>query len=225
MVEGHCRVIPVIRGDVEPPSEIAGLIFADFRKSFSAGWASTLAAIRREADLAVKGSWAELESMVEEVFDGSGSVSEVGSYGSRDWNLVLISAAADPVHGAPGEPADVAYDVVHDHLSRREPLDDGWLATTFERFTGVSLGYTTNDQLAVLQITVSPKNEAAALELKANAFDSITSSPSAPETAAELYWLGQVRLDERSRLKVMLRESTMPSGAYVFSVTYARSYD
>src|SRR5262245_5854907 len=37
MVKGDCRVIPVVIGDVEPPPEVAGLLYADFRTSFSLG--------------------------------------------------------------------------------------------------------------------------------------------------------------------------------------------
>lgn len=197
--------IVVIGGRVQPKNHfILLLLTVTLTASFAGCGRNDTRELPKQAEDSLRGHYFLGEAV--SLFRDHSSREAVAAYfrKSKDWTLSMERKS--PVEGL-------------------APLDDGWLATSFDRFTGVSLGYTTNDQLAVLQITVSPKNEAAALKLKANAFDSITASPSAPETAAELYWLGQVRLDEQSRLKVMLRESTMPSGAHVFSVTYARSYD
>lgn len=48
MVKGECRLIPVVIGDVEPPPEVAGLLYADFRSKFSLGWRGMVTALQYE---------------------------------------------------------------------------------------------------------------------------------------------------------------------------------
>jgi len=45
MVHGYCRLIPVLRGKVEVPQQLKGLIYADFRKSFARGFDAVAAAL------------------------------------------------------------------------------------------------------------------------------------------------------------------------------------
>ena len=85
MVQGNCRIIPALKGKVEPPSELKGLVYADFRRSFKKGLEAVLAALSKEADAVVIGSWRELECFVEETFDNHGfaSVSVVSVFCMR----------------------------------------------------------------------------------------------------------------------------------------------
>ena len=78
MIKGECRLIPVLRGEVVPPSALKGLIYADFRKSFSRGFDAVIAALQREGDNLVLSEWQKLNELIKEVFDGSGSSSAVG---------------------------------------------------------------------------------------------------------------------------------------------------
>jgi hypothetical protein len=107
-----------------------------FRVSFARGWAGIESSLREEVNKALKEGWAELRSIVEDVFDGSGSASEVGGYASRDWDLVQIAGLEDPFKGTSGEPAEVVYDIVHDYLGHREPLGDDWWVECLEHHRG-----------------------------------------------------------------------------------------
>jgi hypothetical protein len=126
MVKGECRLIPLLRGDVEPPNELKSLIYADFRKSFSTGMKAVLAALNAEASHALRGSWAELRVLLGEVFDHEGNASKVGGYDSLDWDYVQIEGVFDRAQGDPFDDADIIYDIVHDYLGKREPLDGHW---------------------------------------------------------------------------------------------------
>ena len=53
MVQGNCRIIPALKGIVEPPSELKGVVYADFRRSFKKGLEAVLAALSKEADAVV----------------------------------------------------------------------------------------------------------------------------------------------------------------------------
>jgi hypothetical protein len=123
MVKGDCRIIPALKGDIKPPPELEGMIFADFRRSFKKGIASVLKALNREADNAVVGSWAELDSLIEEVFDHSGFASMLADYKSEDYRYVLIEGLRTFDRG---DDADIVYETVHDYLGKAEPLTERW---------------------------------------------------------------------------------------------------
>jgi hypothetical protein len=55
MVRGECRVIPVLIEDVEIPSELRGLVYADIRSNYSDGLGRIVNAIRQEME-----QWAPL---------------------------------------------------------------------------------------------------------------------------------------------------------------------
>ena len=122
MVKGDCRVIPVLKGDLEPPPELEGMIYADFRQSFGKGFASVLAALNAEAEKAVRGSWAELDVLIEDVFDSRGLAGSVGEYGSDDYRFVCVNGLK-----AFGETRDagIIYETVIDYGEER-PLSDQW---------------------------------------------------------------------------------------------------
>jgi hypothetical protein len=64
MIKGECRLIPVLRGKVVPPPALKGLIYADFRRSFSRGFDAVIAALQREGDDLVLSGWEnEIESI------------------------------------------------------------------------------------------------------------------------------------------------------------------
>src|SRR5215213_7499402 len=49
MVKGDCRVIPTVIDNAPLPPEVAGRIYADFRKNFAAGLKSIITALEGEA--------------------------------------------------------------------------------------------------------------------------------------------------------------------------------
>lgn len=126
MVEGQCRIIPVLKGDVEPPAELKSLIYADFRSSFAQGFKAILSALRRESEAAIRGSWAELESMVEEAFDFRGHGSLIGEYGDLDYTFVQVDGLMDVPGGQRLDDACIICDIVHDYLGKKELLGETW---------------------------------------------------------------------------------------------------
>ncbi|MCI0528715.1 MAG: toll/interleukin-1 receptor domain-containing protein, partial [Nitrospira sp.] len=70
MIEGQCRVIPIIREKVELPPEVKGLLYADFSDSFKYGMKSVLIALEHEANRASfePSFLAQVEAELEKVF-------------------------------------------------------------------------------------------------------------------------------------------------------------
>jgi TIR domain len=126
MVKGKCRVIPVLNGRVALPAELEGVVYADFRQSPRKGMASLLAALEAEADQALRGSWLELDAMIEESFDSSGSASRLGGYESIDYTFVTLNCLKRPGREQLIRGEEIVYDTVLDYGSRGEPIDEEW---------------------------------------------------------------------------------------------------
>src|ERR1700687_3434075 len=89
MVQGHCRVIPVIKDKVDLPPEVRALLYADFTSSFTYGLRSVRTSLEHEANRKIQehGFWAQIETGLEAVFPGKGSVSLDSEYNSKDYNV------------------------------------------------------------------------------------------------------------------------------------------
>jgi len=122
MIKGLCRVIPVVIDDAPLPAEVAGLLYADCRRSLAAGWKSILTALKHEAHSAASesGFWAQAELLLEEVFGEKGSVSETSEYRQRDWAVVCLPAIDEG-----GDVTEVPYDVVSNG-DPPHPLSHRW---------------------------------------------------------------------------------------------------
>lgn len=125
MVKGDCRVIPLVIGDVEPPPEVRGLLYADFRESFARGFKSILTALLYEEGRAAATAsfWLNAKRLVEKVFGSIGYSFSVGGYKSDDHELVFVRAP-----GQSDGHVDVIYDQQSVHGHRSEPLDGGWFS-------------------------------------------------------------------------------------------------
>ncbi len=123
MVDGECRVIPIVIGEVEPPDVIKGHIYADFRKAFAVGYKAVLAALKKEADEAIQDSWQLLPSLIQTTFDKFGS-SSGGDYERIDYEFVQINGLKAKPSRSDNE--CIVYDVIHDYAARKEPLDSNW---------------------------------------------------------------------------------------------------
>lgn len=137
MVEGNCRIIPILKGNIEVPSELKGLIYADFRKSFKQGMEAVFSALSKEGQKAVRDSWAETRSIIEDVFGGHGFSSVMGEYESFDYDFVNISGVRDP-NLQENEEASIVYEIVHDHSNKQKPLGEEWYkeyVETWERYS------------------------------------------------------------------------------------------
>lgn len=131
MVEGKCRLIPVLIGNVEPPAEVESLLYADCRKGRRHGVRRILEALKYEASqfpipgpsMESSDSLArlvELRRLEEEVFDGGGSASaDVSATRSMDWEFLTVREQDFE--------ADIVLDHVLDHLQEGTPItNDDW---------------------------------------------------------------------------------------------------
>ena len=125
MVNGDCRLIPVLRGKVEVPPELKGLIYADFRKSFARGFDAVAAALEKETQELPLRSWQLLGELIHQVFDSKGYSSGGGEYESFDYEFVEIEGLKDPLQDSQFD-ASIILDTVHDYLGKLEPLSDFW---------------------------------------------------------------------------------------------------
>lgn len=123
MVQGQCRVIPVVKEKVQMPPEVQGLLYADFSTSFKYGMKSILTALEHEAHRSAfsRGFWAQAEVMLEKVFGPTGYVSIMGEYHSKDYNVVHI-----PVPSEHEEETPIPYEVVSAYGKPVKPLNDHW---------------------------------------------------------------------------------------------------
>lgn len=126
MVKGECRIIPVLAGRVALPSELEGIVYSDFRRSPKKGMTSLMAALDNEVSLAVRGSWRELDSLIEDAFDSSGWSSRVGGYESLDYSFVTLKRLARRSGNDVFGDGEIVYDTIHDYGGRGKPLDDDW---------------------------------------------------------------------------------------------------
>lgn len=102
MIAGKCRLIPVLIGDVDPPPELRGLLFADCRPGRRGGMKKIIDALDAEADCAALEA-ATVESAdplvrsrgydaaLDKVFGGTGFASmDLSATRTVDWDMVSL---------------------------------------------------------------------------------------------------------------------------------------
>jgi hypothetical protein len=124
MIKGDCRVIPVVIGDVTPPAQVTGLLYADFRKGFAPGVRAITSALEHEkrSRSANAPIYVRVREAVSRAFNGIGYASVVG-YKGDDWSLVSIPV---PSENDP-EFTDVHFDWVSSYVKPAKPLMASWL--------------------------------------------------------------------------------------------------
>lgn len=147
MVEGQCRLVPVLIDEVDVPVELTGLLYADCRPGRRGGISRVIDALDAEARRA-ESVLTTLESddaltrsrgidrLVQDVFGGRGWASgEIGATQSLDWEFVTIDAG--------GRDIDVVLDTVLSYGQPRGELTDHdweyWTRQVREEF-GESFG-------------------------------------------------------------------------------------
>ena len=138
MVQGQCRVIPVVVEKIDLPAEVKGLMFADFTSSFRFGFKAVLTALQHEARRKLLDSsfWRRADSAVAKVFGGIASASMMGEYESIDYRGLDL-----PIPSQHSKETSVKYDSVLSYGDRK-PLPVRWWTEyedTFQR-VGEQLG-------------------------------------------------------------------------------------
>ncbi len=120
MIEGRCRLIPVLKDEVEPPAAIKGLKYADFRKSPKKGTAEVVRVLESEAASAPLAFWAQIDNLLEEVFDFTGTESIGREYAIRDTEFVGLSGLDQ------AEDVYIGSEIVASYDDPPRPLNDTW---------------------------------------------------------------------------------------------------
>jgi hypothetical protein len=108
MIQGQCRVLPVLIGDIEAPSMIGHLLYADCRKSLRTGFAKVIQTLEfdrsrypvivppsLDSDDAIERGQA-VEKIVAQVFDGHSFVSmDVSATRMVDWECYGVTRRPD----------------------------------------------------------------------------------------------------------------------------------
>jgi TIR domain len=133
MIEGSCRLLPVLIGDVEPPSEVQGLLYADCRRGRRGGLRKILETLDFEASRypsprppSLKSAdsttrWVARSLLVAEVLGPQGSASiPVSEIRSVECKFVTIEQGTGEV--------DILIHNVSDYINDDQPLDvDDWV--------------------------------------------------------------------------------------------------
>jgi hypothetical protein len=124
MIKGQCRVIPIVIDDAPLPAEVRALLYADCRTSFDEGIPSILTALKHESrQAAVQHSfWSRADTLIREVFGGTGSASLGGEYQPRDYELVFLPLEDD----SGNEDTAVFFEVVSNYMAEPVPLTEAW---------------------------------------------------------------------------------------------------
>jgi hypothetical protein len=128
MVQGNCRVIPVVKDRVSLPPEVAGLLYADFTQSFDLGLKGVLTALHHDAHrVARKHSfWARCESLVEGVFDATGYESVGGEYKSEDYSVAYVDLPQEQAGVTDAASEMIPYEIVSGYVEPQRPLNEQW---------------------------------------------------------------------------------------------------
>jgi len=123
MVQGQCRVIPIVKDMVDLPAEVKGLLYADFTREFRFGIKSVLTALDHEANRRAfeRGFWSQMEMLIERVFGAKGFASLGSEYDTKDYNLVYI-----PVPSEEQDHTSVAYEIISSYVTPARPLSEQW---------------------------------------------------------------------------------------------------
>jgi len=123
MVKGECRVIPIVIDETPLPEEVRGLLYADCRQSLSDGLPAILTALQYESRQASmeRAFWSRADTLIHEVFGGTGSASIGSEYKSHDYEFITL-----PVQDENGDDMNVFYDVVPNYLASPNPLTEIW---------------------------------------------------------------------------------------------------
>ena len=117
MVEGKCRLIPALIGEGEPPPEIGGLVYADFRKSFEKGLSKVLKTLDSEAGRypRLHSFKSDIENLLREEFGSCYSGSISSEYKSYNFNFIQLE-----------ESIEIGYEIVSAFGDREDPISEGW---------------------------------------------------------------------------------------------------
>jgi hypothetical protein len=122
MIEGKCRVIPIVIEDAELPPEVRGVLYADCRRSLRAGWKSIQTALQHEAkrSLANQSFHRQAKGLMERLFS-VGFTMTLSEYGGNDFDIISLE-----VKDQKGNEIDVSYDTVDAHSTPPKPLGESW---------------------------------------------------------------------------------------------------
>lgn len=124
MIQGECRVIPLVIEKAPLPAEVEGLLYADFATSFARAYKSLSTSLLYEAAQSTRKTsfYIRADAVVDAIFDGRSYDSMGTDYSYLDYEAVEL-----PFIDNNGNDFLVLYESVQDYLQRKEPLSEMWL--------------------------------------------------------------------------------------------------
>ncbi|MCK4558645.1 MAG: toll/interleukin-1 receptor domain-containing protein [Calditrichia bacterium] len=137
MIQGECRVIPVIKEKVELPPEVKGLLYADCTSGIKDGIRAILTALEHETRRrAWEIFWRRAESLIEQIFEHTGYVSTGGEYKGDDYEVIYL-----PIKDDDENEVTVVFESVSNYLDKLEPLSELWWSEYKEAMLELSESY------------------------------------------------------------------------------------
>jgi hypothetical protein len=130
MVKGECRVIPAVVETVILPSEVGGLLYADFTSSFELGSRAVITALENEVSAlenkarreAIRKTFrSRVELALFEIFGPTGYTSLMGEYRSINYHSVSL-----PIPSEDDDRTDITYEIIPSYGRDVKPLPDRW---------------------------------------------------------------------------------------------------
>lgn len=122
MVQGQCRVIPVVIDDHKLPAEVAGLLYADFRSSFKHGMNSVLTALSHEVARRPKYFYQLMDDAVSDIIGSIGHASTMTEYSPASDSYQFASVLV-PENGGHFR-IEAVYDTEDSYGLKNTPLDN-----------------------------------------------------------------------------------------------------
>jgi hypothetical protein len=132
MVDGECLVIPVVIDSVRNlPSEVQGLLYADFSASFKRPMRAVLNALNRDVEVRVTNTpfYLQVNDLLDEIFDGRGSSRSLSEYRSDDEELIYVKLGTDAEQA-------IAYETLSAYGDDPRPFTDLGVSDVERALTG-----------------------------------------------------------------------------------------
>lgn len=124
MIQGSCRVIPVVIEKGELPAAVEGLLYADFTISFRNGFKKVLSALKYETNKSADkcAFWQQIDILLNQVYGGRGFASIHGEYKDIDYETISL-----PIPFDNNDETEIAYETISAYSNQTEPLNEVWI--------------------------------------------------------------------------------------------------
>lgn len=123
MIQGKCRIIPLVIDKSDLLPEVRGILYADFTRSFKHGLKAVLLALDYEVKHRLFNDakfWQQIEIILKKVFGSIGFIYTMGEYKSEDYSCVSLIKKENE------EEISIIYDIISAYETPAKPLNKQW---------------------------------------------------------------------------------------------------